>query len=365
VLDELGHWARLAGRKGRRAALLVDDRLPPETVDRARGSLAAAGLDVSAVPVHASEPDKSLAQIERVLRALADAALERGEVVVALGGGIVGDLAGFAAAVYRRGVAVVQCPTTLLSMVDASVGGKTGVNLQARSGLLKNFVGSFHQPRAVLADVSTLASLPRREFISGLAECVKHGMLSGGFGDAGLLDWTAAEADRILAKDPGVLTSLVARNVAVKAEVVAGDEREELPSSAGGRALLNLGHTFGHAVETLPGVSPDGDPSHAPLMHGEAVALGLVAAAAVSVRLGHLNAGQGREVADLLRRLGLPTSAAGLPPAAEVLERMGHDKKTAGGVIRLIVPEAGRRCRVLESPERQAVEAGIAAMSGR
>lgn len=364
VLDELGHWGRLASRKGQRAAMLTDDRLPVEVVGRARGSLEAAGFAVSVVPVHAAEEVKSLAQLERVLAAIAECRLERGEPVVALGGGIVGDLAGFAASVYRRGVPVIQCPTTLLSMVDASVGGKTGVNLAAAGGLLKNLVGAFHQPKAVLADVSTLASLPRREFVSGLAECVKHGLLSAEFGDPGLLAWISSNAERILAKDLGVLTSLVTRNVSVKAEVVAGDEREELPSSAGGRALLNLGHTFGHAIETLPNLSPDGDPAHAPLTHGEAVALGVMAASAASAHLGHLNAGDVSMISAALSGLGLPVRVGGLPPTAEVIERMGHDKKTLHGVLRVILPMAGNRCRVLESPAIQAVEAGIAAIRG-
>ncbi len=363
VLDEVGVWARHAtphSRHVRRAALVVDDRLPVETIDRARGSLAAAGFEVPTISVHASETDKSLAQLERVLVGLAEAKLERGEPVIALGGGIVGDLAGFAASVYRRGVPVIQCPTTLLAMVDASVGGKTGANLRTASGsLLKNLVGCFHQPRAVLADVTTLASLPRREFNSGLAECIKHGLLSAEFGDAGLLDWTAASAPQIRSLDHAVLTLLVSRNVSVKAEVVSGDEREELPSAAGGRALLNLGHTFGHAIETIARLSPDQDRAHAPLLHGEAIALGLQAACSVGVAMGMLNAHAAEKVADLLGSFDLPTKISQLPPSAEICERMTHDKKTVGGTMRLIVPGDHCRARVIENPPLELVAAAV------
>ena len=366
VLDEVGVWARHVtphSRLVRRAALVVDDRLPVETVDRARGSLSAAGFEVPTIAVHASEADKSLNQLERVLVGLAEAKLERGEPVIALGGGIVGDLAGFAASVYRRGVPVIQCPTTLLSMVDASVGGKTGANLRTATGsLLKNLVGCFHQPRAVLADVTTLASLPRREFNSGLAECVKHGLLSAEFGDAGLLEWIATAAPQIRALDHAILTVLVSRNVSVKAEVVSGDEREELPSAAGGRALLNLGHTFGHAIETIPGLSPDEDRAHAPLLHGEAISLGLAAACALGVSMGMLDARAATSVTDLLKTLELPTKIANLPPTSEVCERMMHDKKTVGGTMRLIVPADQCRSRVIENPPLELVAAAVDAL---
>jgi 3-dehydroquinate synthase len=356
VLDEVGATARRVTRHAKRAALLIDDRLPVETIDRAHGSLAAAGFDASTIALHAAEPDKSLSQLERVLAAVAQSRLERGDPIIALGGGIVGDLAGFAAAVYRRGVPVIQCPTTLLAMVDASVGGKTGANLRTSSGdLLKNLVGAFHQPRAVLADVSTLRSLPRREFVSGLAECVKHGMISGEFGDPALLDWIDANADKILALDPDTLTVLVTRNVAVKAAVVAGDEREELPSAAGGRALLNLGHTFGHSIETLDGLRVSTTPDAEHLLHGEAISLGLAAACALGVGLAMLNEAQSRRILGLLVRLSLPIRVRNLPQSDPLIERMSHDKKSVGGVRRFIVPTLGARARVVENPQPKQV----------
>jgi 3-dehydroquinate synthetase len=360
ILDEVGAAARRATRQAKRAALLIDDRLPVETIDRAHGSLASAGFDVATVPLHAAETDKSLTQLERVLSVVAETRLERGDPIIALGGGIVGDLAGFAAAVYRRGVPVIQCPTTLLSMVDASVGGKTGANLRTGSGdLLKNLVGAFHQPRAVLADVSTLRSLPKREFVSGLAECVKHGMISGEFGDAGLLDWIDANAEKILALDSDTLTVLVTRNVAVKAAVVAGDEREELPSAAGGRALLNLGHTFGHALETLQILRVPTAPGADHLLHGEAISLGLIAACSLGVSLGVCKHDEGIRIQRLLMRLGLPVKVGGVPENKVVFARMMHDKKSVGGVMRFIVPVGAARSRVVESPQPELVAAAL------
>jgi 3-dehydroquinate synthase len=245
-------------------------------------------------------------------------------------------------------------------MVDASVGGKTGVNLRTGSGdLLKNLVGAFHQPRAVLADVSTLRSLPKREFVSGLAECVKHGMISGEFGDAGLLDWIDANAGKILGLDPDTLTVLVTRNVAVKATVVAGDEREELPSAAGGRALLNLGHTFGHAIETLPGLVTDVNATPGFLLHGEAISLGLVAASGLGVGLGMFERAEAARVRELLVRLGLPVRAGRMLANPAILARMSHDKKSVGGVMRFIVPTACFRARVVETPQPEQVAAAL------
>ncbi|MCA9311220.1 MAG: iron-containing alcohol dehydrogenase, partial [Phycisphaerales bacterium] len=243
VLDELGPRAK-ALVPGRHAFLVTDHNLPRSTIARARTSLEAAGFRVTEASANATEPEKSLATVERLLEAVGRARLERRDPVIALGGGIVGDVTGFVAASYRRGVPFIQCPTTLLAMVDASVGGKTGVNLVIGGALRKNMVGAFWQPRTVLADIATLASLPERERRAGLAECLKHGLICAAT-DPALFDWTVAHADAIARLDAPALTELVTRNVAVKAAVVAGDEREE--ASSGGRALLNLGHTFGHA----------------------------------------------------------------------------------------------------------------------
>lgn len=366
VLDSLGaRVAALAPRSSGRCFMAWDGSLPDGLVARAKESLASAGARVAGAPVVADEPSKSLAQVERLLVELAGSGHERFDPVVALGGGVVGDVAGFAAAVYRRGVPLVQCPTTLLAMVDASVGGKTGVNLAVPGGagvdLRKNLVGAFHQPILVLADIDALGSLPPRQHRSGLAECVKHALLSADFGDPGLLEWTESAVDRLLARDAGTLTELIARNVAVKARVVESDPREVKPGDAG-RALLNLGHTFAHAIETLPGLSPSGRAQDAPLHHGEAVALGLVAACHASASMGLADAGLAGRVTRLLAALGLPTRVGGLPANERVLDRMAGDKKVIGGRLRLVVPAAPGRSRVVESPPREAVIAGLDAI---
>lgn len=363
------HIARAApGVTG--VALVADAGLPRETVAAVARSLGALA-PVATMTLEPGEPEKSLATLERVCAHLAAARLERGGgLVVALGGGIVGDIAGFAAATYRRGVRVVQCPTTLLAMVDASVGGKTGVNLAVPaagggSELRKNFVGAFHQPALVVADVAVLDSLGDRDLRCGLAECLKHGLLSGGWGDPELFTWTEGAAARLLGRDRAALVELVARNVAVKAAVVRADERET--AAGGGRALLNLGHTFAHAIEPIPGAFPEGpgfSTADAPLRHGEAVALGLVAA-------GRLSAGLGRAGADLPARIegalgaaGLPVRACGLPPTAAIRAAMGHDKKAAGGRMRLVLPLPGAQATVIDEPAPAAIDSALEAIRG-
>lgn len=369
---------RLAPRKARRAFLAFDSNVPALVVGAASGSLRAAGLEVSSARLVATEINKSMTELTRLLAAIAESRHERFEPVIALGGGIVGDLAGFAAASYRRGVPVVQCPTTLLSMVDASVGGKTGVNLSAggRDGgeetLKKNLVGAFHQPLVVLADVSTLDSLPDRHFRAGLAECIKHGMIAAGLGfgggsgggsthnDVGLFDWTLSSMTGILKRSAAPLVELIRRNVAVKAAVVGTDEREELPSHQGGRALLNLGHTFGHAIETLRNLSPDGRMENAPLHHGEAVGIGLIAASHCAATARMCGANLPRTVESAVAGAGLPVKLAGLPSAERLLELMSHDKKVVGGKLRLVLPCGDRIgvCRVVEDLDPKAIGAG-------
>ncbi len=355
--DALG---RALGQLPLRAGLVVDLGAADHAA-RAERALASAGVEPVRVEVEPSERAKSLASLETILVALARARLERGEPVVAVGGGIVGDLAGFAAACYRRGVPALQCPTTLLAMVDASVGGKTGVNLDLgeAGGLAKNMAGAFHQPLAVLADIDTLATLPKRHLRAGLAECVKHALISADFGDAAYLDWIAASIDAILALDPDAVTELVRRSVQIKARVVAGDEREEARL---GRALLNLGHTFAHAIETLPWLTPDGDPANAPLQHGEAVAVGLIAACRCSERLSLCDPSLGDEAEAILRRIGLPTRLAGLPDDSTLASLMGGDKKVHGGRLRLVLPTERGRATVVDDPPAHAVLAGIGAV---
>ncbi len=351
-------------RPARAALLVVDSNLPESVPDEAARSLEETGLRVERVSFVPSERDKSFETLERILKACASARLERTDPVVALGGGIVGDVAGFAGATYRRGVPLIQCPTTLLSMVDASVGGKTAVNLEVDrdggAGLRKNMVGAFHQPNLVRADVSVLASLPDRHFRSGLAECVKHAMISADFEDADLGSWMRSNLDAILAREPDALSSLVARNVAVKARVVALDEQER--AAAGGRALLNLGHTFAHAIEPIPTLSPTGDASDAPLQHGEAVALGLVCACAASERLHKLDPSIRAQLVELLTRIGLPTSVAGLGRDDEIVGAMHDDKKVASGRLRLVLPIGAGRAATLDDPPIEVVRAAIGAI---
>jgi 3-dehydroquinate synthase len=336
--------------------------------DAARGAVAeemgrlvdAARDRVAMHVVSPTEQGKSLETLQHVLLACARARLDRGDLVVALGGGIVGDVAGFAAATYRRGLRWVNCPTTLLSMVDASVGGKTGVNLAIGKDprdpgsfdLLKNMVGAFHQPTLVVADCDVLASLPERVFRAGLGECVKHAMIAesvlgeGGRGERARLE---ARLPGVLAREAGAIADLVAWNVALKARVVEGDPFEEASDEAGGRALLNLGHTFGHAIEA----TVDGGL----IEHGQAVALGLIAAAATSEALGLVDRGLVEETRRLVRAAGLETRAA-LGPISILMSAMGHDKKVIGGRRRLVLPTGREAARIVVDPREDAVAEG-------
>lgn len=349
----------------RQALLVFDAALPSATIDAASASLAGAGLIVSRHAVHAAEQSKTIGGVGAILTAAASSRHERADPIIALGGGVVGDMAGFAAAIYRRGVPVVQCPTTLLSMVDASVGGKTGVNLDlgtvGEREVLKNLVGAFHQPVAVVADTDTLRSLPPRHFRSGLAECVKHGLIGAEAGDPGLLDWIGSNVGAVLGLEPTPLADLLVRNIALKARIVETDEREEAEAA---RVLLNLGHTFAHALEPLAGLSPDSNPSNAPLQHGEAVALGLVAACELSRALGLADASFVDQTRSLLSRAGLPVRVRGLPSADALIARMAHDKKATGGAVRFIVPTPGCRARVVRAPDPGAVAAALDAIRG-
>lgn len=336
---------------GSRAMLVIDHNLPADTVAAAVNSLRSAGCTVCQHTVEAFEDRKTLRTFGGLLRAAAEAGLERNDPWVALGGGIVGDIAGFAAASYQRGAPVIQCPTTLLAMVDASVGGKTGVNLSIPAArgddlLLKNYAGAFWQPRAVLADVSTLASLPDRELRCGLAECLKHAVIASRE-QPDLLAWTVENITAFLSCDASALEDLVARNVKIKANIVAHDEREEASSAAGGRALLNLGHTFGHAIEPIPELN---------LKHGEAVALGLVAAARAAVEMGLLEECRARAIAEGVAAADLPTHIhAHMPATDDLIERMRADKKTRAGVLRVVLPVRDGGCRVIDNPPAEAL----------
>ncbi|MBA2730159.1 MAG: 3-dehydroquinate synthase [Euzebyaceae bacterium] len=317
----------------RRAALVTTGDVRALYADRVTAGLRARGLGVESVIVPDGEEAKTLATVTTVYHRLAAMRLGRDDVVVALGGGVIGDLAGFAAATWNRGVAVVQLPTTLLAQVDAAIGGKTGVNLAEG----KNLVGAFHQPLAVVADIIALASLPARELRAGLGEAVKYGFIA----DPAVLDLLERDPKAAVAGDPEVLGAVVQRGVAVKARIVAADERE-----AGERALLNYGHTFGHAFEVLTG--------YGTYRHGEAVALGMVAAARLGERLGVSEPGLTDRTVGLLAPLGLPTGGLRLDPAA-VWEVLGRDKKARDGVRFVLCRTPGDACLVGQ-PDRRLVE---------
>jgi 3-dehydroquinate synthase len=302
--------------------------------------LRSAGLQAYDVIVPDGEEAKTLTTLEGLFHRFAAIPLGRGDVVVALGGGVAGDLAGFAAASWHRGVPVIQMPTTLLAQVDAAIGGKTGVNLAEG----KNLVGAFHQPTAVLADTSTLATLPPRELRAGLGEVAKYGFIE----DPALLDLLEARPDDAVAGDADVLTEVVQRGVSVKARIVAADERE-----SGERALLNYGHTFGHAIETSTG--------YGTYRHGEAVALGMVAAARLGELMGLSEPGLADRTVALLKRLGLPTGGLRADPA-ELWTLLERDKKARNGVRFVICRRPGEAVLV-DAPERRVVDAVLRSLA--
>lgn len=285
------------------------------------------------------EQHKTLASVSRIIDALIAERMNRDAAVVALGGGVIGDMAGFAAACYQRGIDYVQVPTTLLAQVDSSVGGKTGVNHPHG----KNMIGAFHQPRCVLADTDTLQSLPPREYRAGIAEIVKYGLIC----DRAFFDWLEANADALVARADASVMHAVRRSCELKAEVVALDEREQ-----GLRAILNLGHTFGHAIETAAGFGT--------WLHGEAVAAGMVMAAQMSQRLGWLAAADRDRTVRLIERFGLPIAAPRIG-AARGRELMGLDKKVRDGRIRLVLLRALGKAEIAGDYPNEALEATLRA----
>jgi 3-dehydroquinate synthase len=307
-------------RPGAKAAIVTDDTVAGLHLEAAEAALAAGGVASSRIVVGAGEGTKSFAGFERVCEALIAARIERGDLVVALGGGVVGDLAGFAASVVRRGVDYIQVPTTLLAQVDSAVGGKTAIN--SRHG--KNLVGAFYQPILVVADTAVLDTLPPRQFRAGYAEVVKYGLL----GDAGFFSWLEANAKDVFA-GAAAREHAIATGCRMKAAIVARDEHE-----TGDRALLNLGHTFGHALEAAAGFSDR-------LLHGEAVALGMVLAAEFSARLGVLAPEQVARTRRHLADVGLPVSlgevAGGVPDADRLMDLMAQDKKVKRGRLTFVL----------------------------
>ena len=297
-------------------AHVADIHLPP-LLDL----LGKAGIDARPIVMAPGEVTKSFAGLERLSGALLDMRIDRNGLVIALGGGVMGDLTGFAAGVLKRGVAFAQIPTTLLSQVDSSVGGKTAIN--ARQG--KNQIGLFHQPRIVIADTTLLATLPRRELLSGYAEVAKYGAL----GDANFFEWLEVNGAKALAGDEAAMIKAVAHSCQMKADIVARDERE-----TGDRALLNLGHTFGHALEAATGFSDR-------LVHGEGVAIGMALAFRLSVKLGLCPGQDAERFTRHLKAVGLPAAipdiAGPRPDADELIGHMAHDKKVTDGKLTFIL----------------------------
>ena len=304
--------------RGRHALIVSNEVVAPLYLDRVAAAIRAGRekVQISRLMLADGEAHKTLASVAQVFDALADVKANRDATIVALGGGVVGDLAGFAAACWMRGIAFVQVPTTLLAMVDSSVGGKTAVDLPQG----KNLVGAFHQPRAVIIDTDTLATLPARELRAGFAEVIKYGAL----GDAAFFTWLERHADALLAREAEPLASTIAHCCRQKAGIVTRDETEQ-----GERALLNLGHTFGHAIETAMG--------YGGLLHGEAVGVGMVLAARLSANLGRAPADDTQRLIALLERFGLPTAIPSGLDADRLIGLMQLDKKNLSGSLRLIL----------------------------
>jgi 3-dehydroquinate synthase len=301
----------------KKVAIVTNTTIAPLFLERVAGALAAAGVEVVRIVVEDGEEHKSWDSLNSIFDTLIAQRCGRDTTLIALGGGVIGDLTGFAAAVYQRGVPYIQLPTTLLAQVDSSVGGKTAINHH----LGKNMIGAFYQPRLVIADMGTLDTLPDRELRAGLAEVIKHGLIR----DADFFGWLEGNVDRLLVRDPEALAHAVLRSIAIKAEVVSKDERE-----AGDRVLLNFGHTFGHAIETGFG--------YGTWLHGEAVAAGMAMAADLSQRLGYISNSDAARVRAILERAGLPIAAKGLAPEY-MHELMSIDKKSKEGRVRFVLLE--------------------------
>jgi len=324
-----GAGERLAalGLRGR-CAVVTNETVGALYLPAVERSLRAGGFEPIVVTVPDGEAHKSLETLSGIYDRLLPMGIDRRTALVALGGGVIGDLTGFAAATLLRGLPVVQVPTTLLAQVDAAIGGKTAINHPAG----KNLIGAFHQPRLVLADVATLQTLPARELLAGLAEVVKYGVI----GDAGLFERLEAQAGALLAGDPEVLAPVVAASARQKAAVVAADECEE----RGERAVLNFGHTVGHALEAVT--------DYRRYLHGEAVAVGMVAAARVSAALGLCDGEVETRIEALLRGLGLPTAVPPELRTPALAAAMRRDKKTRDGRIRFVAVEAIGRTRFVD-----------------
>ena len=340
LLARVGDLLR-ALSKSARAAIVTDANLARTHLPTVAESLRGAGFDPIVATLPAGEDHKTLADLLPVYDTLLRARVERSTPVLALGGGVVGDMTGFVAATVLRGVPFVQIPTSLLAMVDASVGGKTGVN----HAVGKNLIGAFHQPIAVVIDTAVLKTLPERELRGGLAECIKHDVIRDPDGFA-TLEQNIAKA---IAVDVDYLSELVAHNVAIKARVVEAD-----PFERGVRAHLNFGHTFGHAIETV---------SHYGYSHGECVALGMAAASHAAVKLGMLDPASRERIINVIRQARLPTAGLQLP-TDDVVDAMGFDKKVAGGKIRFILPDRIGHVVVRDDVPPEVVREAVESLKG-
>ena len=301
--------------RGGRIAIVTDETVAPLYLNRLRTTLARTNITEIVLPT--GEEHKTLATFERICTQLLEANMNRNAILIALGGGVVGDITGFVAASYQRGIDFIQVPTTLLAQVDSSVGGKTGIN----HVLGKNMIGAFYQPRAVISDLNVLDSLPARHFSAGIAEIIKYGLIL----DQEFFAWLEHNMEALMAHDDAALTHAIVRSCEIKAQVVAQDELE----SSGHRMLLNLGHTFGHAIETAMG--------YGHWLHGEAVGCGMLLAATLSRDLGHLEDDEVQRIAALLERAALPRE---IPPelkADEMLDLIARDKKNINGKCRLVL----------------------------
>jgi 3-dehydroquinate synthase len=317
---------------GRHVLVISNETIAPLYLDRVMAALQ--GYAATSVILPDGEQHKTFDNVARVLDQLAAMGANRDATIIALGGGVIGDLSGFAAACWMRGIAFVQIPTTLLAMVDSSVGGKTGVNLPAG----KNLVGAFHQPRAVIIDTATLGTLPHREYLAGLAEVVKYGAI----GDVAFFKWLEDNVEPLLARDSTALSYAIATSCEHKAGVVARDEREE-----GERALLNFGHTFGHALEVEAG--------YGQLLHGEAVAIGMLLAARLSAALGLAPVDDGDRLENLLTALGLPARLPNGSDPTRLLARMRLDKKSLSGQLRLILWRGVGKAEIVGGIDEKAI----------
>ena len=306
-----------AERDDAHAIIVTDANVDELYAEPLAAALADLGCEIDLLIVDAGEPSKSIDTAIELWERMLDEGTDRHSTVVAVGGGVIGDLAGFVAATFARGIAFVQVPTTLLAQVDSSVGGKVGINLPSA----KNMIGAFWQPRGVVIDVNVLATLPDREFRAGMAEVVKYGVIQ----DAEFFAYLEANVAKIKSRDAGVLTYIVERCCRLKADVVEQDEREE----TGVRAILNYGHTFCHALEAATG--------YGQLLHGEGVAIGMLCASRLAERMGRVDAHFTKRQYDLLQSLGLPTAVPEVPHE-ELIELMYHDKKVERGKLRFVLP---------------------------